>query len=207
MEVSYHSFPSGKLYTYVLDNSKPVFLRNIVLLRHEQDPEKIVIVHEWGQKDNRWEPPKGQMEWKEYSDLHIQPNTVLSVKQIQTQMRKGIMREMTEESYILFKEVKNFHMLPLSYVQDWPESGIKGAKFMYQYWTATITDEVMKKAKKRLHAIVSTPDLKMILPSDVCEKDAIEWWSPAKGWNKIRSGFSQKMTRLYYKFLHEHGVS
>ena len=26
MEVSYHSFPSGKLYTYVLDNSKPVWL-------------------------------------------------------------------------------------------------------------------------------------------------------------------------------------
>jgi hypothetical protein len=207
MEVSYYRFPSGKEYTYVLENSKPIFLRNIIFLRNVHDPKTIAIVHEWGKKDNRWEPPKGQMEWKEYSDLNIQPNTVLSLPQIQTQMRKGILREMTEESYILLKEVKDFHMLPLSYIQDWPESGIKGAKFMYQYWTASITEDIMNKAKERLRAIVSNPDLKLILPPDVCEKDAIEWWSPTKGWKKIRSGFSQKMTRLYYKYVHEHGVS
>lgn len=146
------------------------------------------------------------MEWKELESENIKPNSVISGKQLRNQMRKGIMREMTEEAYILPKEIKHFQMLPLSYVQDWPESGIKGAKFMYQYWTAQIDNQVMLEAKKRIKAITQNPDLKMILPKDVTEKDAIEWWNPKNGFKKIRSGFSQKMTRNYYDFLERHGI-
>ena len=204
MEVGYHRFPSGKKYTYIKEGNTLVFLRNIIFLTKQSDPRTVAIVHEWGEKENRWEPPKGQMEWKEFED--VTPNSMLSLKQLQHHMRKGIMREMTEESYITTKEIKNFRMLPIHYIQDWPESKIKGAKFMYQYWTAQVNDTTMLEAKKRIHALASNPDLKMILPKDVTEKDAIEWWNPENGFKKIRAGFSQKMTRQYYDFLDKHGL-
>jgi hypothetical protein len=206
MEVAYHRFPSGKKYTYVKEKSGPTFLRNIIFLTRNDDPYTVAIVHEWGENNSRWEPPKGQMEWKELEDLNIGKNTVLSVKQLQTHMQKGILREMTEEAYILPSEIKHFKMLPLSYTQDWPESGIKGAKFMYQFWTAQITDSIMLKAQKRLKALKENKDWKHILPKDLTEKDAIEWWNNEKGFKKIRAGFSQKMTQEYYDFLIKHGV-
>ena len=206
MEVSYHRFPSGKMYACMIQPSGPVFIRNMILLTKENDPATIVIVHEWGKGDTRWEPPKGQMEWKEFDDLNIKPNTKLPISQLQENMRKGILREMGEEAYILKNEIKNFHMLPLIYEQAWPESKIPNAKFMYQFWTAEITEETMQKAKKRLHQLVANPDWKLILPPDLSEKDNIEWWNPSKGWKKIRSGFSKKMTQHYYSFLDKHGV-
>lgn len=201
MEVSYHEFPSGKKYAYVKDASGPVFLRNIIFLTNNADKRTVAIVHEWGKGDSRWEPPKGQMEWKEFDDLRIEPNTKLSSDQLFTQMRKGILREMKEESYILPTEIRNFHRLPIFYKQTWPESKIPGAMLMYQYWTAQIDESIMIKAKKRLHNLVKDPDWKSLLPSDLTEKDAIEWFNPDKGFKKIRSGFSQKMTRLYYDSL------
>jgi hypothetical protein len=205
MEISFHLFPSGKKYAYIKEKTGPVFLRNIIFLTNKENPLEIAIVHEWGQSDARWEPPKGQMEWKELESENIKPNSIMTEKQLQMHMRKGIMREMTEEAYITPKEIKHFKILPLFYKQDWPESGIKGAKFLYQYWTAEINDKIMLDAKKRLAVLKNNPDLKFILPKDLTEKDAIEWWTPEKGFKKIRSGFSQKMTRLYYDFLKNYG--
>ena len=199
--MSYHLFPSGKKYAYIQGASGPVFLRNIVFLTNKTDRTTIAIVHEWGKGQTRWEPPKGQMEWKEFDDLAIAPNTKLPLDQLYTQMRKGILREMQEESYILPKEIRNFRRLQMFYEQDWPESKIKGAKFMYQYWTAQIDEPTMRSAQTRIRNLVKDPDWKLLLPADFTEKDAIEWFHPEKGFQKIRTGFSQKMTRLYYDSL------
>lgn len=201
MEVGYHRFPSGKKYIFVKEPTGPVFLRNAIFLTRGTDPTMIAIVHEWGKGDTRWEPPKGQMEWKEVEDLEIEQNAIISQKDLQSHMRKGIMREMTEESYILPTEIKNFQMLPLQHVQDWPESEIKGAKFMYQFWTAQITDATMAIAQKRLRNLVGNPDWKMLLPKDLTEKDNIEWWNPSDGYKKIRNGFSRRIAEKYYEFL------
>jgi hypothetical protein len=201
MEVAYHRFPSGKQYTFVKGPAGPIFLRNMILLTRDNDARTIAIVHEWGKKDNRWEPPKGQMEWKEFQDMNYKNHTNLTLKQLQTHMRKGIMREMTEEAYILPEEIKHFRMLPLSYTQDWPESGIQGAKFMYQFWTAQITDATLRKAQARIQTLVGNADWKKILPKDLTEKDAIQWWNPSDGYMKIRLGFSLNMVKMYYESL------
>jgi hypothetical protein len=129
---------------------------------------------------------------------------VLTLQQIQRHMRRGIVREMIEESTILPREISNFHMLPLAYIQDWPECELPGAQFMYQFWEGTITSKTMREAQRRLHDLAAS-DWKEILPADVCEKDAIEWWDPAEGFRKIRSGFSQKMTRMYAEYV-GHGI-
>ena len=207
MEVSYHHFPSGKNYTFIKEPSGPVFIRNMILITKNDDPKTIANVHEWGKGTNRWEPPKGQMEWKEFNNLQLEPNTVLSIKQLHKQMKKGITRELIEESYILPHELKEFKMLPIVYKQDWPESGVPNAKFMYQYWTAKISNETLLEAKRRIHLISDNPELKIILPADVTEKDEIKWWNPeVDGWSSIRGGFSQKMTRLYFNYLDKYGV-
>ena len=199
MEVAYHRFPSGKQYAFVNTHEGPVFLRNIILLTRDNDRRTVAIVHEWGQSANRWEPPKGQMEWKEFG---VEAESLrLTQSQLQRHMRKAVLREMMEESYILPKEIVNFHILPVSYQQPWPESGVPQAQFVYQFWTAHISDQTMLDAQGRMKTIVKDPVWKQVLPKDVTEKDTIEWWNPDQGFQKIRNGFSRKMVQMYYGWL------
>ena len=219
MEVGFHTFPGGKQYAYVKKGTgtgtgtgtgqAPIFLRNIIFLTQGSDTHTIAIVRDWGANPRTigiWEPPKGQMEWKE---LNSKPHTILSQAVIQAHMRKGVVREMMEEAKILPTEIKHLRMLPLYHIQDWPESGIRGAQFMYQFWTAEISNKTMLEAQKRIKVLVDHPDLASMLPSDVREKNAIQWWNPARGgddWRQIRGAFSKKMTRMYYAYIDSYGV-
>ena len=202
MEVSYHTFPSGKQYIYIVKDGTPIFLRNILFITRAANPREIAIVREWSAPPARsarsnkgaWEPPKGQMEWK---DLGGRPRTLTSATLLR-HMRAGILREITEEAKFLPKELSHVRRLPTHYIQDWPESGVPGAKFMYQYWQAVASDEAMAKAQARMKELVDHPDWKHLLPADLTEKDAVQWWQPEDGWDLIRASFSKKMTKLYY---------
>lgn len=207
MEVGFHTFPSGKKYTYAIIEGKKVFLRNIVFLTTANEKDTCVIVHEWGKPlKGRWEPPKGQVEWKEFEDSNIKPRTKLSESDLQKYMRKGALREMVEESNILPDEVKNVHLLPLSYTQDWPESKVPGAKFIYMFWAGVVHKSIVQTASRRIREIVENPEWKEMLPADLCEKDAIQWWNPTNGWDFIRAGFSKKMTRMYIEYIQTYGI-
>ena len=201
VEIGFHAFPSGKQYTFIKsETGAPVFLRNIVFLKNTANPREVAIVHEWGMpKKGRWEPPKGQMEWKELSATGIKPGDTLTWSQLFKHMSKGIMREMMEEAHVLSSEIKGFHRVLRNYQQAWPECGIPGAQFMYQFWEANMSPTTMLEAQKRIKILVDNEDWKKILPSDVTEKDAIRWWKPADGWEPIRGGFSKKMTALYFQ--------
>lgn len=207
MEVGYHTFPSGKKYTYLKRDGRPIFLRNICFLSKIGDPHTIVVVREWGSKsDNQvWEPPKGQMEWKEFQEARIHKGQTLEPQILLHHMKEAVQREMTEEAKILPEHVKDLSPLPLVYTQDWPESGVPKAAFLYQFWLGHITDEALKAAQNDMKSLVGSPDLKEILLHDYTEKDAVAWWNPKHGWSKIRSGFSKKMTALYYDYLKRYG--
>jgi hypothetical protein len=196
MEVNFHTFPSGKRYVYVVKDGAPVFLRNILFITRASNSREIAVVREWGARSNKgtWEPPKGQLEWKEIGGS---PRTMTSAELVR-HMRAGILREIAEESKFLPKELTHFHRLPGFYMQDWPESGLPGAKFMYQYWHATASDKAMANAQARMKELVDHPDWKAMLPADLTEKDAVQWWKPEDGWTFIRSAFSKKMTVRYY---------
>ena len=204
MEIGYHRFSSGKEYVYVMQHGHPVFLRNIMFIVNATDPHKIAVVREWGADHNNavWEPPKGQMEWKEFSVYAgIRPHTKIKMPTLVRYMRAGILREIGEEAQLHANELKNIRILPVNYMEDWPESGIKGAKFMYQYWEAEISPKIMDKAQSRMNLLVTNKDWKGMLPPDMTEKNAIRWWSPANGWGMIRGAFSKKMTQHYFKAL------
>ena len=201
MEIGYHEFPSGKRYAYIkADDGSLIFLRNIVFLRNTANPKEVAIVHEWGmENEGRWEPPKGQMEWIELADKGFHKGDTISETELYKYMARGALREMVEESNLIVSEVQGFRRLPMVYAQAWEESGIPGAQFLYQYWTANLKPERMLEAQGRMNELVTNSDWKGILPSDVTEKDKIRWWKPSDGWKYIRGGFSKKMTQLFYK--------
>jgi len=185
------------------DTNAKIFLRNILLLTRGTDAHTIAVVREWGAKTRAaWEPPKGQMEWKEFCHNGIGAKRTLTPAQLTAYQRAGVLRELTEEAKILPTEISHLRKLPIIYRQQWEESGVRNAYFMYQFWTARTTDETMLEAQKRMNFLTSDPDLKYLLPSDVTEKDAIAWWSPRTDmWENIRGAFSKKMTALYFDAL------
>jgi len=208
MEIGFHLFPSGKKYTYTIDEcGHKVFLRNILFLTKADDPYHIVVVREWGAHSNKnvWEPPKGQMEWKELEIAGIRAGTVKPAALLK-QMRLAVQREMVEEAKILPNDLHDLKPLPIVYKQAWPESKVPDAHFMYQFWVGHISDKALETAQKDMRALTSNPDLKDTLLHDFTEKDAVGWWSPRSGWDHIRGAFSKKMTTLYYAYLKKYGV-
>ena len=199
MEVGYRVFPKGKRYAYVIMNGKPVFLRNIVFIHNAENPSQVVIVHEWGMSDHRWEPPKGQFEWDELGAPH--KGAKMTYRQILASMRRGILRETKEEAKIMPSELINLVPLDTAYIENWPESGVQNAMFMYQFWRAKITPATMLEAQKRTQELVENKDWRHLLPPDVLEKDKIRWWSPNErnAYKYIRGGFSEKMTAIYFE--------
>ena len=206
MKIGFHTFPPSegkkeKQYVFLeaADGSK-TFLRNILILKNASDEDKIAIVHEWASgPTHSWEPPKGQMEWKEFSESGVKAGSEISEKELTKEQRRGVLREMVEEAKFLPSEIQGLQKLPLVYKQEWVDSGLKNAHFMYQYWTATATPKAMYEAQARMKTLTDDPDWKAMLPADMTEKDAVEWWNPEHdGWNKIRGAFSKKMTLLYF---------
>jgi hypothetical protein len=206
MKIDYHTFPSGKSYACIKTPSgQRVFLRNILFLHNSKHPEQIALVHEFGKRTDKaaWEPPKGQMEWKEFATEGVKRGTNLTPQSLKKHQREGVLRELTEEAKILPSEIRGLTRLPFVYKQAWPESHIPNAHFCYQYWRAIADPEVLFEAQKRLTVLKEDKDLKAMLPADNSEKDAVKWWSPSsvKAWDDIYGDFSKKMTSLYFKAL------
>ena len=211
MEIGFHTFASGKQYAFFKeDGNAPCFLRNILFLTTSGDPTTIAIVREFGSQTDRgvWEPPKGQMEWKEFATAGVKAGSILSPSRLTQFQRAGVLREMVEEAKILPREIRGLTKLPILYRQRWTDD-YKPAKFeadfCYQFWHATVTPETLLEAQERMAALVSNPDWKHLLPADMTEKDAIQWWNPDRdGWEKIRGAFSKKMTQIYFDTAHKH---
>ncbi len=197
MIIDYKTFPSGKQYVCLREGKQSIFLRNILFIRHTSNPKEIVVVREWGSKSNQgvWEPPKGQMEWKEFADSGVRKGTDITKEKLIRFMREGVLREVREEAKIMPEELRNLRMLPHAYSESFPEAG-PNALFRYQFWEASLND--LRPARKRIHDLVSNKDWTAILPADVKEKDDVSWWSPSVGWSWIRGAFSGKMTRMWY---------
>jgi 8-oxo-dGTP pyrophosphatase MutT (NUDIX family) len=198
MEVGFHTFPNGKQYAYAVQNGKRVFLRNALFLQHAARPRTIAVVRTWGARSDRgaWEPPKGQVEWSEFSAAGIRPGTRISRARLFTILRSGALREMREEAKLLPSDIRTLTVLPTVYLQ--PHTDVSGAYIVYILWTAKLTPAHMAAAQKRMAVFAKHPDIAAVLPHDVCEKDAIDWWSPEEGWSRIRGDMSEKMTRLFY---------
>ncbi len=216
MEFVLHSqhFPSGKDYACVLEpTGVKTFLRNIAFLHAPNNPHKIVVVHEWEYPmDKEWEPPKGQMEWKELKGAGHKRGQRVTAEALLKAMKEGVCREIAEEAKIPAKDIRNLHVLPVAYTAPFEKAG-KGAQFRYQFWTGEVTAATVAAAQKRIERIVGSPARQAQLAPDKKEKDAVGFWEPDKkegrqglrsavgSWGQIRGAFSGEMTRMYYEWL------
>jgi hypothetical protein len=194
-------FPSGKEYACLRDpDGTKTFLRNIAFLHAPKNPNKIVLVHEWEfPMDREWEPPKGQMEWKELKAAGHRRGQRVTAEQLLHAMREGVCREVAEEAKIPATSIRNLHVLPVSYTAPFKEAG---GFLRYQFWTGEVTAETVATAQRKLERIVGSPALQAKLAADKKEKDAVGFWDGSKDpWVQIRGGFSGTMTRMYYEWL------
>ena len=198
--IDFHKFPSGKEYLYIEQPSgERVFIRNILFIHLQGDPTTIAVVHEWGKNPKKeYEPPKGQMEWKEAKMYGATPHQSVTEKQLMTMMKAAVIREIGEEAKFTKTELKLVHPLPLVYEQSFKGAPLKTDRFRYQFWSAMVTETSMKKAQERIQQLVDDPEGTKLLKPDLKEKDGLIWWKPSDGWNMIRGGFSSNMTEQYY---------
>jgi hypothetical protein len=199
--INFHKFPSGKEYLYIHQPSdERVFIRNILFIHPAGDEKTIALVHEWGKNPKKeYEPPKGQMEWKEAKLYGAVPNQQVSETKLMMMMKAAVIREIGEEAKFLKTELRNVHPLPLVYEQTFKGAPFKTDRFRYQFWTATVSQASMKKAQERIQKLVDDPEGTKLLKPDLKEKDGLIWWKPSDGWDKIRGGFSNNMTHQYYE--------
>ena len=198
--IGYHKFPSGKEYLYIQRPSgERVFIRNILFIHPVGDDKTIAVVHEWGKNPKKeYEPPKGQMEWKEAKGA-IRNKGVPATK-LATMMKAAVIREIGEEAKFLKSELKDVHQIALEYEQSFEGAPLKTDRFSYQFWKATVTEASMKKAQARVQELVDNPEHTKTLKPDLREKDGLIWWNPSspEKWSMIRGGFSKTMTHQYY---------
>lgn len=211
-------FPSGKDYACLRNDTDgtKTFLRNIAFLHAPRNPYKIVLVHEWDYPmDREWEPPKGQMEWKELQGAGYRRGQRVGAEALLAAMRDGVCREVAEEAKIPATKIRNLHVLPLSYTEAFKgaERVAKGALLRYQFWTGEVAAATVAAAQKTLERIVGSPAVQATLAADKKEKDAVGFWEPeafskftalapaSPAWGRIRGGFSGIMTRMYYEWL------
>jgi hypothetical protein len=210
--VKYQTFPSGKKYLFLQDGKQRIFLRNILFIKHASKPKEIVVVREWGATTNKgqWEPPKGQMEWKEVSEeIGAKSGQSVPTEKMVECMKQGVLREVFEEAKIHPNELRNIRMMtiltpdgvaPLSYTEAFPQAG-PHCMFRYQFWEATLSD--LRPAQTRLRKLTQNPDWVSMLPEDLCEKNAVAWWNiqsiPTRDW--IRGEFSGRMVDMYMDFV------
>lgn len=202
MYIGFHEFSSGKKYLYVREKSDGprIFLRNILFIHHPDSYKKIAVVHEYGEKGMAtYEPPKGQMEWKEVSGYS--KDSLIEPKQLVKFMKEAVLREIGEEAKFLPSELKKMKLLPFFYEEKFEGAPLKSDKFRYMFWSACATDASMIKAQKRIKQMIMNPHHIELLPSDVREKDHVCWFElkSKEDYKYIRRFFSLKMTKLYYE--------
>ncbi len=197
MDVGYIDFNDGKQYVYVLQDGKRIFLRNVAFIVNPACT-KLLVVHNVGTSLGRgWEPPKGLCEWADF-DGAVQ-NGKVTLQTYNACLRAAMVREVVEEAKILPNELRNVHMLPYAY---YGVCDVQNNNYMYQFWTATITERTMQKAQQRQRELHTNPDWIDMVPSEIKETDGVDWWDAST--MHLTHGPAEKMTRAYLKLVNKH---
>jgi 8-oxo-dGTP pyrophosphatase MutT (NUDIX family) len=196
-----HNFKRfNKIYTYVaLPESKNwIFLRTAAFIQVDlpnTDEPHYVLVHDVASKaTHSWDPPKGQVEYKEFETIKTQFRTPRT--RLHGLLREGIHRELLEEAKIDIKDVRDFTELDLvvaGHHNDLPNH------FHYQYhlFEGHISYKTFLKALKELDMLRNNPQLTLNMSKDVLEKDRIALWKPSDGLKMILAGDPQKIVRVF----------
>ncbi len=177
--------PAGdEKYAYTIHNGDRLYLRNVAFITNPARTKLLVVHNKGAPVDREWEPPKGLGEW---TDIRTGG------------MRAAMEREVTEEAKVFPSELRNVRMLPYAYTGI---CDVQHKPYMYQFWSATITEATMKKAKQRQHQLHSNRDWLAMTPPEIQETDAVDWYDASQ--MKITKGPAEKMIRAYLRLLNKH---
>jgi ADP-ribose pyrophosphatase YjhB (NUDIX family) len=150
------------------------------------DPKRFIVVKRADKVANgrEWEPPKGQMEWKDAARKSDE-----SVMQL---LRENVKREVAEESRI--KRIVGLRHTSLIFQgreQDYPPNTF----FQYHIFQALVYPKEWMRASAELDWYRAHPLAFARLRRDKREKDAIDWYSPSD--HKLMGKWSPKIVSMY----------
>ena len=167
-----------------MHNGDRLYLRNVAFITNPARTKLLVVHNKGAPAGQSWEPPKGLGEW---TDLRTGG------------MRAAMEREVAEEAKVFPSELRNVQMLPYAYTGI---CDVQHSPYMYQFWTATITERTMQKAKQRQRQLHSNRDWLAMTPPEIQETDDVDWYDATR--MKITHGSAEKMIRAYLRLLDKH---
>jgi hypothetical protein len=171
-------------YAYTIQNGERVYLRNVAFITNPARTKLLVVHNKGARADREWEPPKGLAEW---TDIRAGGN------------RAAMEREVTEEAKVYPHELRSVRMLPYAYMGF---CTFQQSRYMYQFWTATITEATLKKAKQRQQQLHSNRNWLAMTSPEIQETDDVDWYDASR--MRITGGPAEKMIRAYLRLLNKH---
>jgi ADP-ribose pyrophosphatase YjhB (NUDIX family) len=190
------AFDPEKKYFYVEHPTEGwrVYLRSCCFI-HQKDKcvnmDTFVVVKRTGQPANEkaWEPPKGQMEFKDHSAKKKNAPVIELLKE-------NVTREVAEESRIT--DLKGLRHTGLVF-QGRESSYPPNHYFQYHIFQAVVMPEEYTKASEELVWYKEHPKAFARLRRDKREKDEIAWFSPSE--HRLMGKWSPKIVALYLSFI------
>jgi ADP-ribose pyrophosphatase YjhB (NUDIX family) len=192
------AFDPEKKYAYVQHPMEGwrVYLRSCCFIHEKLQPtassgecidtSKFIVVKRTGDPANAkaWEPPKGQMEYKDMMKHTSMP--------IMNLLKENVRREVAEESRIetLFG-LRHSGIVFQGREKDHPPNTF----FQYHIFQALVSPTEWRRASQELDWYRAHPLAFARLRRDKREKDAIDWYSPSE--HKLMGKWSPKIVGMY----------
>ena len=169
-----------------------VYLRTACFI-HERNksfnPTKFIVVKRTGgaTEANSWEPPKGQMEGKDFID---------DSQTIYEMLRENIRREVAEEAKIYnLRELQHTGLILQSREPNYPENTF----FQYHIFTAYAHIVQIDKAFEKFKLFKDCPEAFAKQRREQKEKDDIAWYDATS--TNIMGKWSPTIVDLYLKSI------
>jgi hypothetical protein len=172
------AFDPEKAYAYVEDPIKGwrVYLRSAVFIHEANRPfqEDHFLVFrnvKKGHKSNTWEPPKGQMEGKDFYQKKDVPLLHL--------LAKSALRETQEEGHLDsngFIDLKHTGLVFQSQEKDYPKNHF----FQYHIFQGFMTPAIIESSFAKFDWFHNHPKAYARQSRDKKETDAVAWFHPKK---------------------------
>ena len=168
-----------------------VYLRSAAFLHsiNEQfNPQQFIVVKRTGahKTSPTWEPPKGQMEWKDT------PNGRGLVLKL---LEENVRRETEEESHIT--QIKNLQHTGLVF-QSQESNYPPNHYFQYHIFQGFLTEAEINKSFDTFKWIKEHPKGFARWKRDRKEKDAVSWFNPRE--TKLNPRWCPDIVALYIKY-------
>jgi hypothetical protein len=187
-----------KAYAYVEHPREGwrVYLRSAVFLHDanqgfKSDHFLVFRNSKKGQTDNTWEPPKGQMEGKDFSRKAKVPLLEL--------LATSALRETLEEGHIDSTEFENFqytHLVFQSQEKDYPANHF----FQYHMFQALVRPEAIQATFDLFEWFKEHPKAYSRQSRDKKETDAVAWYNKRKTPLNVR--WCPKIVEAYIRWGH-----